>query len=238
MDFLANIIINTFDCIWIALKWLSKLMLYSYSLVFCIGIIMFICRFKLLKNYKNTNKLIEGNHFMSYVRLPKERDFFQKCLKNNYSPFKTVLPIIDFNDYDFTDVSIENCVFHKDSVLPKDVDFFQKIKNKSLKDCTLPSGDYSCYNFNKVIIDNCKFTEDSILPLNYSFFKDLQHRGYLSVKLPQMFNANCHLYDLTNIELKLPRKINVSDSQMLTLFYRYNNELPEFIKQKRRPLKI
>lgn len=237
MNILVNILNFISHCFFNFFKFLLTVMFYSYSILIVFGIFALINRFKISKVYKKTKKSINGLYFMPYVKLPKSKNFFINCLKKQNNIFRTVLPIIDFNDYDFTNVCIENCVFHKDSILPEDIDFFQKIQFKSIRNCTLPNGDYSKYNFKNVAIDGCVFTEESILPLDYNFFKDLRHYGNLSVTLPKMFNDYCHLYNLSDVHLHLPKKINVRDSQALSFLCRSDNEPPNFINLNTSTLK-
>lgn len=227
LDFLNNIFGVSIDCI----KIFFIAIFYFYIGIFLLILIKFLLKIRVLPNYKN--KSITSLRFLPYVKLPKERDFFKNTLfKPSKSICPTVLPIIDLNDYDFEDVDISNCHFHKKTILPKDTEFFQKIKDKSLVDCKLPSGDYSKYNFKGVCLTRCTFTKDSKLPLNYTFFSDLKNRNCIQVKLPNSFNKYCHLYDLSNVELVLPRKINISKEQTAIFFLKNQSKLPSFIKNK------
>lgn len=216
---LINILIAAMSCFYICLLFLLT--------------IKFLHKIQFLPYYKNSSKTITSLHFLPYVKLPKDRDFFKKTLiKHNKFFFSTVLPVIDLNDYDFEDVDITNCRFHKNSILPKDTEFFQKIKDKSLADCKLPSGDYSKYNFKGVCLTRCTFTKDSKLPLNYTFFTDLKNHNFIQVKLPNSFSKYCHLYDLSDVQLVLPRKISISKEQTAILFFKNQSRLPSFVKNK------
>ena len=216
LDFLNNTLLLTINCA----KMLFTFICYFYIVVFFLILINFLFKIRFLPKHINKSKPITSLRFLPYVKLPKNRDFFKNnLLKSSKSIYPTVLPIIDLNNYDFEDVDISNCHFHKNTILPKDTEFFQKIKNKSLVDCTLPSGDYSKYNFKDVCLTRCSFTKDSKLPLNYTFFSDLKNHSFIQVKLPNSFNKYCHLYDLSNVELALPRKINISKEQIAIFFF-------------------
>lgn len=191
---------------------------------------LFSCR--IFKNYKHKEfKTINSLKFMPYSKLPSNRDFFKKTLSDNSNILKTKLPTLDLNDYDFDGVSISNCDFTKNTVLPNDIDFFQKIKNKTVADTKLPSGDYRKYNFDGVYLNRVVFPKDAILPENYSFFKKLSNRHCVQIDVPSSFAENCHLYDLSNITLYLNRKIKVSDYQKSIILHKNNYKLYPFIKE-------
>lgn len=207
-------------------------------------VILFICieyikslRFK--KDYSNTHFInITGLRFMPYALLPKDKGFFKETLHYNDDIFRTKLPTFNMNDYDFDDVPISSCIFTKNTILPKDKDFFQKIKNKSIVDCALPSGDYSKYDFTGVKLNRVIFTEDSIIPLKYSFFKELYYSSIIQAGLPKSFKDTCHLYDLSNVELHLDKKIDITDMQKAVILNRNKNLKLTFVKNKQPTIKI
>lgn len=210
--------------------------LFSAPTVFLVSFILYryLKSIRLLADYSTHSfKSITGLKFMKYSKLPKERDFFKNHLHINNGLFNTTLPKIDLNDYNFEDVHISSCNFTRDTILPKDVDFFQKIKNKQLIDCKLPSGDYSSYNFNGVTLNRVEFPKDAILPQNPSFFRLLDNRCFVQVTLPDSFNETCHLYDLSKTELCLPSKISVSNIQKCIIMNKNNGHLYSFIKIKK-----
>lgn len=229
MILLSNFVNNTLELITNYTKTFFTFICYFYAMMFCLILVHFLVKIRFLPKYSNKSKSIVSLRFFPYVKLPKDRDFFQNTLSNsNNSVYSTILPVIDLNDYDFEGVDISKCCFHKSTILPTDTEFFQKIKNKSLVDCTLPSGDYSQYNFKDVCLTRCTFTKDSKLPLNYTFFANLKNNSFIQVTLPNSFNKYCHLYDLSNTELVLPRKINISKEQT-AIFFLKSSQLPSFI---------
>lgn len=215
------------------IKIILPLVLLFPSICLCLILLFhYIKRFRILRNYTNHSfNSISGLKFMKYAKLPTERDFFKKYLNNYNTVFQTQLPFLDMNDYDFTDVPISGCNFTANTILPKDPNFFQKIKNKQLIDCKLPSGDYSIYNFNGVTLNRVKFTKDSILPLDYNFFTSLSNSHFIQVSLPDSFSETCHLYDLSRTELCIPSKLNVSNIQKSIIYQKNNGVLYNFIKE-------
>lgn len=210
--------------------------LFSAPTIFAVSVILYeyFKSIRFLADYSNHSfKSITGLKFMKYSKLPKEKDFFKKHLHINNGMFNTTLPRLDLNDYDFEDVHVSGCNFTKDTILPTDVDFFQKIKNKQLIDCKLPSGDYSSYNFKGVTLNRVEFPKDAILPQNTSFFRNLSNHYYVQVTLPDSFSKTCHLYDLSYTELCLPSKLSVSDIQKCIIMNKNNGRLYSFIKVKK-----
>ena len=186
---------------------------------------------RLFKNYKDKDfKTISALKFMPYAKLPNNKDFFKESLHVNQSIFRTKLPNLNLNDYDFNNVSISNCHFTKNTILPDDVDFFQKVHNKTITDTIFPSGDYRKYNFDGVFLNRVVFPKDAILPENYSFFKNLANSSCVKIGAPDSFAECCHLYDLSNITLYLDKKIKISDCQKSIIIHKNNNELYDFIQ--------
>lgn len=171
---------------------------------------------------------------MKYCKLPKDRDFFKRTLYDIDSILPTVLPKIDMNDYDFTDVSISNCIFSKKTILPKDPDFFQKIKNKDIYHCTLPEGDYSFYNFKGVHLNSVVFPKKSKIPLKHSFFRDLGNHHIARLTLPKSFKDTCHLYDYSKTTLYYWKEIKITEEQKNIIKLKNNGELYPFVKNKPR----
>lgn len=210
-----------FICVYLS----PLIMLMAYLLFYLIRRL----RFKF--NYRETKfRCITGLIFMKYCKLPNDRDFFKRTLYDTDSILPTVLPKIDMNDYDFTDVSISNCVFSKKTNLPKDPDFFQKVKNKELYNCTLPNGDYSFYNFKGVSLNSVVFPKKSKIPLTHSFFSDLGNAYVVRLSPPKSFKKTCHLYDLSRITLYTHRDIKITEEQKMFIRLKNNGELYPFIK--------
>lgn len=190
----------------------------------------YISSYRILKNYRNKEfSTINSLKFMPYAKLPSNRDFFKKSLHINNDILKTKLPNLNLNEYDFDGVSISNCHFTKNTVLPDDVDFFQKLDKKSVIDTILPSGDYRKYNFDGILLNRVVFPKDAILPEKYSFFKNLSNKKCIQIGVPDSFAEVCHLYDLSDTALYLNRKIKVSDYQKSIIFHK-NKKLYDFIK--------
>ena len=211
-----------------------KLALLGCILTAMLGIyigLKYLFSLRLFNNYKDKDfKTISALKFMPYAKLPTNKDFFKKSLHTNNDIFKTKLPNFNLNDYDFNGVSISNCHFTKNTVLPDDVDFFQKVHNKTITDTIFPSGDYRKYNFDGVFLNRVVFPKDAILPENYSFFKKLSNSYCVQMGVPDSFIECCHLYDLSNINLCLNRKVKISDLQKTIILHKNNNKLYEFIK--------
>ena len=194
----------------------------------------YLSKWRFKGDYSNYNfNSITGLKFRRSSKLPKDRCFFKKHLHINNGLFRTKLPRINLNDYDFEKVHMSGCIFTKDTILPDDINFFQKIKNKQLIDCVLPSGNYSNFNFDGVTINRVKFPKDAILPRNPNFFRGLDNK-FVQVTLPASFKKECHLYDLSKTILWLPRKLKISDIQKTIIAMKNNGELYSFIESKKK----
>ena len=203
-------------------------------IIICTEFIYYIFSFRFKNNYSKTNfTRITGLKFKPYAVLPKNKNFFIETYSEKHILRKTKLPIIDMNDYDFTNVCIRNCDFTNDTILPNDTEFFQKIKNKSLINCILPVGDYSIYNFKGVELNDVVFPEDSTIPLQYGFFRNLKNYKNPRVKLPKSFKDTCHLYDFSKTKLHLYRKIEITDIQKTILINKYKNIDLSFVRKKK-----
>lgn len=207
------------------LKFLLLLLLFFYMLFVILLFFMVISRTRLRFKYKEYKlNSISQLIFASYCKLPRNKYFF-KNLKDTYFPLSgTILPKLNIDDYDFTDVSISGCTFHKKTIISKDTDFFQKVSDKRLICCTLPVADYSLYNFNGVNIDGVDFRKNSILPEKYDFFTSIDNSDCISAILPKSFYENCHFYDLNKASMILmDRKITVN--QYFILYKKYGTKL-------------
>ena len=103
------------------------------------------------------------------VKFPPNREYFQGIYKK--SLYLTKMPKQEYSDYNFKDIDISKCIFHKDSKLPSNTDFFQNIRDKSLEGTVLPSGSYCNYDFSNVLLRDFKITKYIDIPKNKVFFQ-------------------------------------------------------------------
>lgn len=224
MSSLISIIVSFFKVLFI-ISLLSGILSLSICLLLIVSIIVgpFIFSLRLKKSYPS-HKLTDMRSliFMPYCKLPLNKNLFKY---NKHSLYLTCLPNIDMNNYDFTNVSLYGCRFSKNTILPRDSEFFQKIAQKDLTDVVLPEGDYSFYNFDGVNLSRTTFRKKSILPQQSTLFKNSKFSNCIQITLPESFGDYCHLYDLEDVRIYPLKKINISESQKYILYKKYGNNM-------------
>ena len=128
-------------------------------------------------SFKNVN--INFCDFKNATKFSK--NFFKECTSNEKAEFSS----LDFNDYDLEGANFAKVIFEGDCVLPRDRDFLQKIKDKSLELTKLPRGDYRKYHFNGVYLRGTSFTEDSVFSDNPDVFVSLKNKDIQDTVLPK-----------------------------------------------------
>lgn len=130
------------------------------------------------------------------VQIPEDSELFQKILNKNLMYVK--MPKKNYNEYNFKGVSIENTIFHKDSILPNDTELFQKIKDKNLSNTVLPVSDFSKYNFENVILKGTVIPCDALLPNTKDFLQKIKDK---SIKKLKICSGNYSNWDFTGVDV-------------------------------------
>ena len=86
--------------------------------------------------------------------------------------------LIFLNDIDL------RCKDLRNIILPKDISFLQKIRQKSLTLTQLPAQDLSHYDWKGVCIVSARFNKDTVLPADENFLQIISDKSIYATHLP------------------------------------------------------
>lgn len=185
---------------------------------------------ELLANIFSPNlygKNLEKVFFLYFKKIPNDKYFFKKVKCVGY----VRLPKLDLNKYILDGINFSYVRFNKHTILPKDLNFMQRIKNKDLSFCIMPVGDYSKYNFNGVILFKTKFPEGCILPENRNFFIQLDDSSLMrDIDIPKNMIRNIHCYNL-NIKFRVNENL-LTNAQKMYIKIKYKDDYDYLLYKK------
>lgn len=173
-----------------------------------------------LSEYDFSDVSIATSKFVK-CELPLDRNLFINTI---YGVSGCSFVDMDLSYLNLNNVDLEGVSFLGKTILPYDLELFQKVKDKNISNSKFPKGDYSNYNFNNISMNFTKFPFNSILPYDVNFFNSVKSANYMS--LTQNMLQNIHLYDLSKAILDLKKyEKHITDFQKTILFNKYPDKI-------------
>ena len=152
-------------------------------------------------------------------------------------------PAMDYSNFNFKTILLTGSIFPKDSILPKDKDFFRyiNISNAYGDKAKFPIGDYRNRNFKDVDFSLIEFHKEALLPEYEDFLLDINSKFIVGFSkneddinyfyMTDNMVKNIHNYNINNLVVNISDCGDIlTEEQISILNIKYKNQIGKNIK--------